>query len=501
MPHSDMSNQISQFILIYLRKNLDVEFYASDFSQEHLDTLMKELFEHFSKEKTMSRMTTIRTAIQDHFLDFSQECEVSIVDGKIEVKQKLQEGVKSKDEDKAFISMHNSLKKLKEQREEYQLQSYLLSYPQDILEGLYNNFASMSYAQDLTQLRNILRQHLEEEFELQTRDIILFLRKKLYVRYFVDMRVTAKGENRRFEGMDSEALEVVYQKNFPDNFEDILLEMAPDVILDALDFSRIDNFAFKAKYIEVFRTLVDVAMAEYLEGVDEEVVRALNGYILRLHFDTLLYLCAQILIEKVMQRDRKADEFLRFYNGETIINKSGNNIKKPFVEDIKGNRWNYNSIFSIMTQCIQYDVQYTQQVKLLKEMKEQHEKAHNLSETCAHEYKACTEVLSVINSELRVCTQAKELYLKMKNPSKQEKEKLLLQKQAEKRLLEKHDKSFAQKNELGLKLENAKISEKSRLKQFEAGTKSLKALEKKGEDLHDQEDNIFTALAKALTFR
>ena len=71
----------------------------------------------------------------------------------------------------------------------------------------------------------------------------------------------------------------------------------------------------------------------------------------------------------------------------------------------------------------------------------------------------------------------------------------------EKSLLEKHDKIFSQRNEFMLKLENARIAEKSRLKQYETQKKLMLDLQKKGEELYAQQDNIFSAIAKALIFR
>ncbi len=495
------SDEINKFTRKYLLSTLDADFYASDFSERHFGALLDELFIKFGEESTRSRMKTIGTCIANHFRNFSQECEVSINKGKIKVTKKFQEGITTADMDRASIRLGRSIQGLVQEKELYALQEHLLCFPEDLLETLYQNFSSTSIGNDYKSLRNIIRPSVEQNFDLRSRDIVLFLRKKLYVRYFIDLRTLPKDENRRFLGVSPEHLEILYKENFPADFGEILLEMAPDVIEDTLDFGRIDNFVFKEKYIEVFRTLVDVAMAEYTSSIDKESVMALNGYILRLHFDSLLYLCAEVLIDMVMKRDRKADEFLRFYNGETIVGSNGKKIKKPFVVDVKENIWNYSSIFSVMTQCAQFETLYKQQVLAVKEAESQYKKAEQLLSVSKGNEKKGLEILSLLKDELHACTTEKNNLLNIKKPSKEETHQLREKRHREKHLLAEHDKAFSEKNDLILKRENAKITERNRLKQLEEAKRSLVMTEKKGDELYAQQDRIFSALAKALIFR
>lgn len=495
------SDEINKFTRKYLLSTLDADFYASDYSARHFEALMDELYTKFGEESTRSRMKTISTCIANHFKNFSQECEVSINEGKVKVAKKFQEGIKTADMDRASVGLVRSMQRFVQEKESYALQEHLLCFPQDLLETLYQKFSSTSIENDYKSLRNIIRPSVEQNFDLHSRDIVLFLRKKLYIRYFVNLRTLPKDENRRFLGVSPEHLEILYKENFPADFGEILLDMATDVIEDALDFGRIDNFTFKAKYIEVFRALVDVAMADYTSSIDKESVMALNGYILRLHFDSLLYLCAEVLIDMVMKRDRKADEFLRFYNGETIVGSNGKKIKKPFVVDEKENIWNYSSIFSVMTQCAQFETSYQQQVAALKEAESQYKKAEQLLTLSKGNEKKGSEVLSLLKDELHRCTTEKNNLLNIKKPSKEEVHQLREKRHKEKHLLAEHDKAFNEKTDLTLKRENAKITERNRLKQMEEAKRSLVMIQKKGEELYAQQDRIFSALAKALIFR
>jgi len=495
------SDQINKFTSNYLTENLEVDFYASDFSQKYFETLLQSLFENFGKEKTQSRMKTIRTCIMSHFSKSGQECEVNISAGKIKVVNKLKPGIQSAELNKASISLGLSMQILIKNKDDYSLQENLLCYPQDVLNDLYSKFSHTSIHEDKQELRNTIRANVSNDFELDNRDIVLFLRKKLYIRYFIKAKKAEGDSNRRFEGMDPQYLETLYQDNFPENFSEILLDMAPEVISDALDFSRIDNFAFKEKYIEVFKTLVDVAMQEYVSSIEKESIIALNGYILRLHFDSLLFICAEILIDMVMKRNRKADEFLRFYNGETLVDVKGKNIKKPLIVDDKGNRWNYNSIFSIMTQGMQYAAQYENQVKAIEEAQSQYQKAKEELGSAKSQVNESEQRLSLVKDELTACTLVKDSLIEIISPSEEEKKSLQVKRAEEKRLLLKHDELFSKNREKSLKHESAKVLEKSRFKQVEVGKATLGSMEKKAKELEQQQVDILTALAKALIFR
>ncbi len=496
-----MSEQIGEFTKQYLLKTLEPDFYASDFSQERFDALLDKLISKYGKENTHSRIDTVRSAIYKHFKSFEQECKVSIEDFSITIVNQFKYGVQTAQMDRALLGLETSLKNMVEDKEEYALQENLLCYPEELLSSLYQRFVSTELEGDFSGLREIIRASVLESFGLQTKDIVIFLRKNLYIRYFVDLRANEYSENRRFLGISPDELEHVYQKNFPDDFGETLLEMAIDVINDALNFSRIDNLTFKTKYIEVFRSLVDVAMVEYTKGITAENVRALNGYILRIYFDELLYRCAEILIDKVMRRDKKADKFLNYYNGEVVVGTNGKKIKKPFITDVNGNIWNFGSIFSVMTQCVRYENNYDQQAQAIKGLEDICSEATALVARQKESDRKCSEELTSIRQKLDTCTLLKNNLASIAKPTKEESEKLREKKAEEKVLLEKHANAFSRKNDTALKLENAKISERSRMKQVDMAKQSLRQLEKNGEDLLVQEETILKALAKAISFR
>lgn len=499
--NASLSEQINELTEQYLQDALEPDLYASDFTQEHFDTLLDELFLNYEKERVLERMDSIRKAIEKHFQASGQECEVTIHEGSISVVNTFKKGVKTDDINRALTGLDITLSRLLNEKADYALQDNLLCFPEKVLSALYAKFCGTEIEEDYASLRSNIRLAAEEHFDLHTRDIILFLRKKLYIRYFVDVRTMRSNKEKRFLGASAEELEEIYNKHFPDNFEDILFDMAEDVINDALNFSRIDNLEFKAKYIEVFRTLVDIAMIEYTRTIEKETVMALNGFVLRRHFDNLLYLCAEILIEKVMNRDRQADIFLHFYNGETVVGKQGTKINKPFITDESGNIWNYSSIFSIMTQCAQYETKHDKLLADLSKLKASFEKAASLTKLSVQDDQKSNAKLTAAKQKLNACTALKEKLLSVSSPNKQEVSELKEIKAEEKLLLTEHDTCYAAKNDLALKLENAKIAERSRLKQFEVAKKNLSIMEKKGEELYRQQASIFTAIAKALIFR
>jgi hypothetical protein len=112
-----------------------------------------------------------------------------------------------------------------------------------------------------------------------------------------------------------------------------------------------------------------------------------------------------------------------------------------------------------------------------------------------------SEALTRIRQQLDTCTLVKNNLASIAKPTKEETVKLRDKKAEEKLLLEKHAKSYSYKNESALKLENAKIAERSRMKQADMAKKSLRQLERNGEVLLKQKETILKALAKAISCR
>ena len=496
----NVSQEIEKLTRQYLLDSLSPGFYASDFSQEHFDTFLDELIPQFGEKETLGRMKVINTALYEHFKDFGQETEIKILDRKIKVVKKFNDGITSVDVDKAYTKLDILTGRLLKDEKKYALMDNLWCFSDDALEPLYDNFADTSISANSETIRPLIRASVRHRFELGNKDIILFMRKKLYVRTFVDIRVL-KGENQRFLGASAEELEDVYKEHFPEDFKQILLELAPDVFDDGLDFSLIDSMTFRSKYINVFRTLVDLAMSSYVGKLEEKTVMALNGFVLRIHFDALIRLCATTLVDMVMMRDKNADTFLRFYNGETILDAAGNKIKKPFIIDANDNTWNYNSIFSIMKQYEQYLSKHEKQTQLLKESEKFHK--HAAAEVVSARFKK-KELIEEARQTRAQHTSSVMSVKKLENIEKPTKDQLSIlrhERSRENELQKKYNHSFEQEASMSAKLKNCMIAEQNRLKQFRTSTQALDNLEKRGAELQLQQKHILAAIGKALIFR
>lgn len=496
----NVSKEIEKLTIQYLFDSIKPGFYVSDFSQQYFDALLNEIISQFGEKETLDRMKVIQACIHDYFKDQGQEADIRISGRAIKIVKKFKNGIKSVEIDRAYAKLEVHIDELVENEEKYELMDNLWCFPEDALKPLYETFKDTSVTGNIEKIRPFVRTSVRQNFELVNKDIILFMRKKLYVRTFVDVHVS-KGENQRFLGASAEDLEEIYQKYFPENFEDILLELAPDVFADVLDFSLIDSMTFRSKYINVFRALVDVAMSSYVGRLDKNTVMALNGFVLRIYFDPILQLCATTLIAMVMKRDKNADAFLRFYNGETILDGSGNKIKKPFIVDVNNNTWNYNSIFSIMNQYEQYLKKHSKQLTLVDEAENFHKHAASETASTKRKKKELIESARQTRAEHASSSLNVERLEAIEKPSKEELSRLRHEKSRERELKKKYDRFFEMEANTSVKLKNLTIAEQNRLKQFKAASLTLENLEKRGADLQLQQKYILAAIGKALTFR
>lgn len=495
-----ISSKISNATFDHLDKNLPLTFYANDFSEKQYESLLRHLFGLFGEESTLSHTAAIKQGFKRFFAQSSQEISIHLDAKEIRLsKSRKKEGI-SISLDKTLFNLGNQLTALSESKKEFELRSYLYQFPQEKLLSLHDCFKDMKM--DLSQIRSHIREEIELQFPLQPRDITLFFSEQMYIRLFVPPQKKA-GAEQRFNGQDPEKLEQLHKERFPENFAEKLIETLPELEESSLNFSRIDNRTFHQKFPDTIRSFLDVAMLPYTEDLDEETALALNGYILRQNFDKVLAEFADILMQKVLNRDKQADQFLKYYNGEVIMDSNGKRIKKSSIVDSAQNTWNFSAIFSILSQYKQADKKLLAQEKIVDEKEEFYVKVANENKALKLQY----EKLDAQSEHLRESLAAQKLeYSELK-----EKEKRNIEQTTKSQLLSSEARLNAKEKEytaikatldsFKIKFENHTIEMNNRKLHYDRAIRTLETIEKSYSELHENYALIRAALAKVIIGR
>lgn len=494
------SDKITQATVQYLEKNLMSPFYVHDYSTKQYLELLNSLFELFTESTVLSHTLAIEKGFKLFFLKSDQEIEVKLNAYSIKLSKLFKKGINVA-LDKALFNLNQKLHLLKKDINQFKVHSYLHQFPQDKVVELFNIFDNLELSND--DIRSYIREDLEGILQLHKRDITLFLSKKMYVRNFVSPSSKTDGSELRFNGFDPEKLISLYEENFYDDFSDELLDMIPELENSALNFSRLDNATFHRLLPDTFRSFLDISMLPYIEGFDDETSLALNGYILRLHFDKMLAKFAEILMNKVLQRDKQADLFLKYYNGETILNEKGQKIKKSSIIDANKNIWNYSAIFSILTQYTLAQKNILTHKQGLLEKEDLYHKLETELNNIQVQKNSEVAKLDILKERLvHLRLEKKSLTYKCEKNSDKDLKSELRHCTAELRKKEdEFDILNDSVNNLILKYENHQIETNNRKQHYTKAKTTTKIVETNFKDLQQSYKLIKTALAKVITGR
>jgi hypothetical protein len=219
--------------------------------------------------------------------------------------------------------------------------------------------------------RDAIRRAVEVVFGLQEKDIVLFLHGRLYIRNYTPPKRPNDGRDRRFNGQDPDEMIAIYRHHFPEGLDAEVEELLPEIIDEGLNFGTIDNDTFKKSFITVYRSMIEIILAETVgDLLSPSKLDGFVGFVLRRYFDMLLKQTARRLLDFVEERHRNAEVFIKYYKDEVIIDGNGKKIQKYAIVDTKGQTWNYSSILSVLMQHTQAEARVAQQAEKLQHVRE-----------------------------------------------------------------------------------------------------------------------------------
>lgn len=197
--------------------------------------------------------------------------------------------------------------------------------------------------------KDAVRRALRSAFGLSSKDAVIFLDSKAYVRFFIEPQKQVYGRvDRRFGGLPPEELEKLKHEIFKDSVTNALQEIVDELLGEELNFSTISNEAYeKGSLVRIQAKIVDYLQQRM--DHEREILEAFGAYLLRENFQMIHEELAQALLEKVTAGDDGAERFIKYYSGDTAVI-DGQKYQLPEIVDRNEMRWNFSTIKAISTQ-------------------------------------------------------------------------------------------------------------------------------------------------------
>ena len=356
-------------IVDILKAYLPANLYALDFTVEHYKSLLKALKITDNEELFNLKKGTLIDGLVEYFNLTFQNISVELTFTDCKITKHFLEKSASEALDRM---MHNNSKILIDialRRDEYRILPYLLSVPEETKELLFKGYTNNN--EDIHTARILTRLQIQPILNVGDRDIIFFLRGRIWIRYYIPPKKVIDGQDKRYAGESEETLKAMYDAYFPKGIWPDIESILNDVLEEKLNFSIISAETFRKTFIPVFRGMIEILLIDIISPSERERIEGFTGYVLRKYFDQILLYTAKNLLIFVENRDKNAELFIKSFSDTSTIDANGNKTKTYPIVDTKQQTWNHVTILSILLQYKQAKLRLISQNNILSSIKEQ----------------------------------------------------------------------------------------------------------------------------------
>lgn len=336
---------IYQITKEFLIQNFDPACRECVFTPEHTQALNQKILEFDPTYQALrtEKKEEIRLAFTDFYINVAKVA--LFFKGMDEIIVKIMPYETHPDEEKYIKKICAYVQSIAEELDKVNDQESILVIPQEYMAQIQHFLKEIPVPVDS---RMMIRKAVHEAFKLDEKDLILFMNKKVVIRFFCE----ATGCERRFEGLPQSEIEEIVAALYSNEDENDMaadLEMVIATLSDStLDFSKIDNHFFDTKHVKIIQhALIDFFRAKISQ--EEIIIKAVANYIFRESFYYIHELLAEKILELIERKDKNAELFLRYYKGDTSIH-NGEKYVTPEIIDEEGQKWNISTIVNFISQ-------------------------------------------------------------------------------------------------------------------------------------------------------
>ncbi len=477
--------------------------YALDFTHDHYSAMLDRLEENYDMAYLNDNRGALKYAVGAIFEDTMQNVTISIIDDRFHIEKNFLYPFKGEQLDRALHKVTMRLLTVLDNPDVFKPVDYLWILPEDIREDVFGYFHRLKM--DMRQEREYIRERIVKIFELGEKDIVLFLRNAIYILHYIPPEIVEEGIDRRYGGYPPEEMHNLYDHLFPDGAWDRIDACLDGVFTDQLDFSVIDNQTFRDTFIPVFKAMVQVVVAEFSSLIEPDMLEGFTGYVLRKHFDEILLAAAWEVLALFQERDRNAEEFIRYFQDEIIINQRGKKIQKYAIIDEHNQKWNHNSILSILMQYEQSEKRIQNQEEKIEGIKSRLNEAQSaFTAERSGRFKYSAEVKEVqtlvIDNQNRI-DELEHRIEDLKETTDENYAKLNRLKKERESLQDRSKMAYSNADYANRRYSNRQIDVKNWDKQLQTNEKLLEEMMQQHTDLENKVELIAKGLAMAMAKR
>lgn len=364
-----MTSEAEDQIINALNSFLPANLYALDFTAEHYKKLLYALKISDDEKIFEVKRGTLIEGLVEYFKLSHQNILVKLSLQNCLITKYFLDDSGSVEFDRLLYNNSKLLINVAHEKNNFYILPFLLLIPAEIKDTLFKLY--LDKQMPIEKARHLTRQQVQPIFNLSEKDIVFFLRGRMWIRYFTPPKKVTDGKDKRFAGESAEQLDSMYKTYFPKGMWKDIESILGEVLEEKLNFSMIDNTTFSKTFISVFRGMIEILLIDVLRENDRNKIEGFTGYVLRKYFDEIILYTAKNLLGFVESRDKNAEIFIKAFSDNVLIDSNGIKTKQHAIIDEKNQIWNYVTILSILMQYKQAKLRIISQNNILVTAKEQ----------------------------------------------------------------------------------------------------------------------------------
>jgi hypothetical protein len=320
-------------VLDYMCENYDYSLYATDFNARAVSAMQR----HIASIPTpagLNRISLIKIALHDFFNAIFQKVFIYEDEERLKIVKYFDDGASNESEDRQIHALRQELVKHKEDVQSTFEKDSIYMFD----KNMRNRFELALISLNEIPIKELLRAQIEMVYDLDFRDIVIFLNGRIFVKKFLYHEAYELNQK----------IAIINDVRFTHSFVEELRIKLKNAFESTFDFTQKNKNNFYKEYPQKYFILVKNLVKNSFLDIEEEESISYTNLAFKKFLPIMLYESAVWLLHRVYESDLKATNFLKSYSESVTPHGDKIKINKLPLMDKKGKIHNLQSIFAIL---------------------------------------------------------------------------------------------------------------------------------------------------------
>ena len=330
-----VETDIYSSVLDYMCENFDYSLYATDFNAKEVSLLQRSIAS-LPTPANSNRMVATKAALQDFFNAIFQKVFVYEDEERLKIVKYFDKGAINEGEDKQIHTLRQELVTCKDDVEDTFIKGFLYMFEKSTRKRFEMTLFSLN---EIPQ-KDVLREQIYIVYDLNPRDIVIFLNGKLFLKKFM-LKTGLHVETQN-------QIDILYDKRFVDSlWEEVNLKLQGS-FENGFEFLKYSSKEFYEKYPSKLFLLVKLVVKNSFGDISEKDLLSYTNIAFKNYLPMMLKEIAEYIFKEVIDGELRAIKFLKLYSESTKILNNKMKLNKAPLMNKKGKIYNYQNIHTLL---------------------------------------------------------------------------------------------------------------------------------------------------------